>query len=329
MGPALRFFLGISPAPAKLLAGRVVDAPPLGHDGAAGGLLDGESEVHVDAQKLPLEGFLDLEPVDFVLRAERRNPGVRKPANEGVQLGCAGDEIGDLFVAELGSGLHDDRGPHNNSNSARVNNNVSGNTVTGQKPLGTVRHVGRRAVETNDFHVRFKELRTSLKLSQDALADRAEIGREVVVKIEQGINKVTSSDLRKSVARGFGVDDDTFSEFWANNISVEEMVGRCRESSVVLPLPSEPPPQDPALELGDLRWRALVELIRDKVPPADAYRALLRARPTRRPPTWGDLASAAKAILDPRRLDVDVDDQLPAGTAEHVRRRFAGGKKSR
>lgn len=173
--------------------------------------------------------------------------------------------------------------------------------------------MARKAVETNEFGQRFREARKALGLRQDDFASD-DVGRERISKIESGGNKATGADVRRVLARGFGVDADTFTAFYRNEITVEEFVGRASPARMRVELPAEPATD------GEARWVALLELLRDRFSPAAAVKALveLPRLPTRQ---WGDYYAAAKRVLAPELgLDFAVEPGGPSPDA--VRRRF-------
>jgi DNA-binding XRE family transcriptional regulator len=91
-----------------------------------------------------------------------------------------------------------------------------------------------------------KALRVRLGLTQDALAEKAEIRRTDVVRIEVGTNKVTSYALRQALAVGFGLSLDELVAYLSGKMTVEaavEAIARHKGGAPAKPEADDPLPE--------------------------------------------------------------------------------------
>lgn len=66
-----------------------------------------------------------------------------------------------------------------------------------------------------------KALRALLGWTQEQLAERCEIDRRYINKIETGRNRCSTSNMRKALARGFGLPRDDFDMFIEGKLAVD------------------------------------------------------------------------------------------------------------
>lgn len=77
---------------------------------------------------------------------------------------------------------------------------------------------------------RVRDLREALQLSQAALAARTgALDQSYVARIEAGRNKATSFHVREALARGFGLELQTFVHYLDGTIDVHEAISQRRQ----------------------------------------------------------------------------------------------------
>lgn len=81
---------------------------------------------------------------------------------------------------------------------------------------------------TTQVAERVRELRVSLDISQEQLAERGGLLRTEVSKIEGGHNKATSFAMRQSLATGFGLSLEDVVELLEGETPVATIRKRCR-----------------------------------------------------------------------------------------------------
>lgn len=182
--------------------------------------------------------------------------------------------------------------------------------------------MARKAVQTNGFGGRFRDARKQLGLNQDHFS-AVGVDRATISKVENDHNKATGADLVAALAAGLGTDVETFRLFWADQLTVAEIVSRANPRRLPAPVVTRASPTD-----GEPRWLALLELLRDRFPAGRSVRAVAEVPPL---PSreWGDYYAAAKRALSPdRELDFAVESGLPGGPSpDAVRRKFVPKKR--
>ncbi len=74
---------------------------------------------------------------------------------------------------------------------------------------------------------RVRELRTSLQLSQEKLAELGGLERVEVSKVESGANKAQSFAMRQSLATAFGLSIEDLVELLEGSSSIATLRKRC------------------------------------------------------------------------------------------------------
>lgn len=72
-----------------------------------------------------------------------------------------------------------------------------------------------------------RELRSALKLSQAALAERANVDRVEIIAVEKGRNKATSDRMRDGLARAFGLRIEDLRRALQGEMSPAELLKLC------------------------------------------------------------------------------------------------------
>lgn len=99
-----------------------------------------------------------------------------------------------------------------------------------------------------DTKARIKALREALGLSQQQLADRSggRIDRPMASKLESGVSKGRSAQVREGLAAAVGVSVDDLNAYLDGKLSLAETVGRGKGAPAAPPRPETRVERDPA-----------------------------------------------------------------------------------